>query len=408
VRKRTLVLYAAVATTLIAPIADALRVAPLKNRDGVVLTWRAQNKVAVVAQPNGRMLAIHAPRRVTPGVRVTVQGIKWGTPTKGIKWSRRPQGIKWGIKWSRNGSYQSSVRRSTRRAVWTPVRGPIVKRFGNRAVAVGTPGGVVLVRVAQRRAQGPAGRPNSYRTNALPPLGATISTRVYFGKGGIRIGRDIRMVKPPVPGAALPVAGRIVRIDAATRTLILEDRQDRAYRIRFTVALPADMSVAPYRVGEDVAAQGPLTARGVVQAETIGSNQDFAAADDPAKTQVSTIGAPACPKSLTGCPNAAPPPPAGDPPPGSPSTPTPPPPPPPPTDPVDPPTGPGVPPPPGCRPTAHSTDLRHGERGPRDCWTRWCATADLTPRQQWWCRRVLGRHANVPRPTIPTAGAARP
>lgn len=95
----------------IIPIADALRVAPLQNRNGVVLTWRAHNKVAVIAQPSGKLLAIHSIRKVTPGTRVTVQGIKWGTPTRGIKWAAPGRGIKWGIKWGRNGTYQSPIRR---------------------------------------------------------------------------------------------------------------------------------------------------------------------------------------------------------------------------------------------------------------------------------------------------------
>jgi len=43
------------------------------------------------------------------GTRVTLTGIKWGTPIKGIKWARQPKGIKWGIKWGRNGTYQSAI-----------------------------------------------------------------------------------------------------------------------------------------------------------------------------------------------------------------------------------------------------------------------------------------------------------
>ena len=300
VRKRTLVIAAVAALSAIAPISEALRPAPLKTRSGIVVTWRPQNGVAIVAQPSGNLLAIHALRKVAPGTRVTVSGIKWGTPTSGIKWGTRPQGIKWGIKWGRNGSYQSGLRaQKVRKAVWTPVRGPIVKRIGKKAVVVGTPGGSVVFRVSFPRVQGHVAN----AINTLPPVGATISVRVFFGKKGVKFGRDIKYLKPPVPGASLPFAGKIVSINTAARTMVVEDDQDPGYRIRVKVKLPPEFTLTPYTVGEEVAVKGTLTTGGTLALTTIGPNANFDQADDPIAVQILTTGQPACANAVeAACP----------------------------------------------------------------------------------------------------------
>jgi hypothetical protein len=414
VRKRTLVLCAAAATSVIVPIADALRIAPLRTRDGVVLTWRPQNRVAVVAQRSGKLLAIHSLRRVAPGTRVTVQGIKWGTPVAGIKWGTPGEGIKWGIKWGRNGSYQSPIRSSTKRAVWTPVRGPIVKRFGRKAIALGTRGGIVVVRLPTGR--GSEGLPGQHSLNAtaVPPVGALVSMRVSFAGHGIRIGRGLRYLKPPIPGAPLPVAGVVVKIDPATRTLVLLDDQDPAYPARFTVVLPAAFTIAPYHVGQSIAAEGLLGAGGTIDATLVGLNGTFSQADDPQATQILTTGNPTCPNSLDAAcsltPPGGPPPSGGAPPPPSGSTPPPPSPPggPPPVG--NPPPDPGVPPPggnpppppdpgvppPGCLPAAPTAGAAAAARP--QCLIDWCREQKaLTGRRPPICRRHRGDHQSTSR-----------
>lgn len=402
-----MVILAVAAVAVAIPVADALRVAPLASRDGVVLTWRTQNKTAVIAQPNGKLLAIHAIRRVTPGSRVTVSGIKWGSPVSGIKWSAAPSGIKWGIKWSRNGSYQSGVatRRSTKKAVWTPVRGPIVKKFGKKAVAVGTPGGIVVVRIAalRRGSEGLSGQ-KELMAGGLPPVGATISIRVYFGKNGIKVGRNLKYLKPPVPGASLPIAGSIASINIAAKTMVIVDDQDKAYPVRITVALPPEFTIAPYTRGDEVAVSGRFKPNGVMTSTLISENGDFREADDPTTTQILPSGG-ACSNALeNACPLTAPgetsdagsvgqAPGGAAPPPFSTSPPTPPSPPsggtppagdptPPAGDPTppgddpgtDPPTG--EDPPPGCRPftergTWNTPWVKHR---PAKCWLDWCKT----------------------------------
>jgi hypothetical protein len=300
VRKRTLVIAAVAALSAIAPISEALRVAPLTTRSGIVVTWRPQSGVAVVAQPSGNLLAIHALRKVAPGTRVTVSGIKWGTPTSGIKWGAPAHGIKWGIKWGRNGSYNSGLRKKkAKKAVWTPVRGPIVKRIGKKAIAVGTPGGSVVFRVSFARIQGHVA--NAIET--LPPVGATISVRVVFGRKGVKFGRDIKYLKPPVPGASLPFAGKIVSINPLTRTMVVEDDQDPVYRIRVKVKLPPEFTLTPYSIGEEVAVKGTLTTGGTLALTTIGPNATFDQADDPTAVQILTTGQPACANAIeAACP----------------------------------------------------------------------------------------------------------
>lgn len=429
-----MVILAVTAAAVAIPVADALRVAPLANRDGVVLTWRAQNKTAVIAQPNGKLLAIHAIRRVTPGSRVTVSGIKWGSPVSGIKWSAAPQGIKWGIKWGRNGTYQSgiSTRRKAKKAVWTPVRGPIVKKFGKKAVAVGTPGGIVVVRVAalRRNSEGLAGQ-KELMAGGLPPVGATISIRVYFGKNGIKVGRDLKYLKPPVPGASLPIAGAIASINVAAKTMVIVDNQDKAYPVRITVALPPEFTIAPYTRGAEVAVSGVFKPNGVMSSTLISENGNFKEANDPTTTQILPTGGAcanarenACPQTTPGgtsdsssvgqAPGGAPVPPSSSSPPTPPSPPsggTPPG-----TDPT-PPTGDPTPPggdpgtdppagddpPPGCRPpTGSGKNTRWAKHRPTKCWLDWCKARShatgkwpvgCSPGRRPWHRYVItSRH----------------
>ena len=166
-----------------------VRVRPLPNdRAGVVVEWRGRSGTALVALRSGRLLAVHSLRRVVPGTRVRVDGIKWGTPSRGIKWSAPPQGIKWGIKLSRNGTYVSNLRR-VGGSRGTPVRGIVVRRFRN-GVAIGTRGGIVVVRMAVWLPGG------TKRTNVrvLPAVGETITTNVRFGRQGRLLGDGVRFV----------------------------------------------------------------------------------------------------------------------------------------------------------------------------------------------------------------------
>ena len=411
VRKRTLVIAAVAALSAIAPISEALRVAPLTTRNGVVVTWRPQNRVAIVAQPSGNLLAIHALRKVAPGTRVTVSGIKWGTPTSGIKWGTPAHGIKWGIKWGRNGSYQSGLRKKkAKRAVWTPVRGPIVKRIGRKAIAVGTPGGSVVFRVSFARIQGHTA--NAIPT--LPPVGATISVRVFFvGKKGIKVGRDIKYLKPPVPGASLPFAGKIRSINPATRSMVVEDDQDPAYPIRVTVKLPPEFTLTPYTVGQEIAVQGTLATGGTLALTSISPNANFDQADDPSAIQVTGQSAcanaveAACTKdpatALGGNPLPGPSPGAGapQPPSSSPSTP-----PSPSAGGGTPPPGGGSPPPGGGSPPPPPPPICAGPGNPggNEAQVDRRQAPDCVPRP---CTVTFIRHGNHPHPCRPHRGQQR-
>jgi len=257
-----------------------LRVQPLPNdRAGVVVDWRARSGTAMVALGSGRLLAIHSLRRVSPGSGVRVEGIKWGTPGQGIKWTAPPRGIKWGIKLGRNGTYLSSLRRTVPSA-GTAVRGIVVRRFRN-AVAIGTRGGVVVVRMAVWLPSG------TKRTKAreLPSVGDTIATNVRCGGRGRLLGDGVRFLQ--TGGAArIPVAGRVSRVMAAERRVQISSVSDPAFRVVTTLRVPTTIDIARIAVGQEVAVSAALTADGELRMEEISRNETFAAANDPASTQV--------------------------------------------------------------------------------------------------------------------------
>ncbi len=287
----------AIVLTAAAPVATAVQIEPLRTRDAVVVKWQPQNSSAVVAFPSGRLALIHTLRRFEPGRRATVQGIKWGTPTSGIKWAKPPAGIKWGIKWGRNGTYRSGVK-AGRRAVWTPVRGPIVKRLNPSTIVVGVRGSVVVVRLAA------SPRPRT-QARTVPPVGAVVSFRGFVTAGGVVVARNLKYLKPPVPGQVLPVGGVVESVDPATRTVVLIDTQDPANPARFTIVLPADISIDRYRAGQVLAVEGTIADDETVDVRAIAQNESFSAADDPAKTQISTEDEPACPAAVGGdCPSS--------------------------------------------------------------------------------------------------------
>jgi hypothetical protein len=257
-----------------------VRVRPLPNdRAGVVVDWRARSGTAVVALRSGRLLAVHSLRRVATGSRVRVDGIKWGTPAQGIKWTAPPRGIKWGIKVGRNGTYVSNLLR-TGRSPGTPVRGVVVRRFRN-AVAIGTRGGIVVVRMAVWLPSG------TKRTNAreLPAVGDTITTNVRFGGKGRLLGDGVRFVESG-PSSLIPVAGRVSRVMTAERRVQVSSVSDPAYKVVTTLGVPTTIDIAKITVGQEVAAAASLTATGALRVEEISRNETFAAANDPASTQV--------------------------------------------------------------------------------------------------------------------------
>lgn len=267
------------ATPAMAAVTD-VRVRPLPNdRAGVVVDWRARSGTAVVALRSGRMLAVHSLRRVAPGSRVRVDGIKWGTPGQGIKWTAPPRGIKWGIKVGRNGTYLSNLRR-TGGATGTPVRGVVVRRFRN-AVAIGTRGGIVVVRMAVWLPSG------TKRTKAreLPSTGDTITTNVRFGGRGRLIGDGARFVDPG-GSSVIPVAGRVSRVMPAERRVQVSSVSDPAFKVVTTLSVPTTIDIAKIEVGQEVAAAASLMPAGALRMEEISRNETFAAANDPASTQV--------------------------------------------------------------------------------------------------------------------------
>lgn len=257
-----------------------VRVRPLPNdRAGVVVDWRGRSGTAVVALRSGHLLAVHSLRRVAPGTRVRVEGIKWGTPISGIKWSARPRGIKWAIRLGRNGTYVSNMLR-VGGARGTSVRGVVVRRFRN-GVAIGTRGGVVVVRMAVWLPSG------TKRTNArvLPVVGDTIATNVRFGRRGRLLGDGVRFVSTG-RSTTIPVSGRLSKVVTANRTVQISRVSDPAFRVVTTLDVPTTIDMAKLAVGQEVAATATVAADGALRVNEISRNETFAAANDPASTQV--------------------------------------------------------------------------------------------------------------------------
>lgn len=255
----------------------SVAVRPLANdRTGVVVDWRARSGSAIVALRSGRLLSVHSLRRVRTGTRVRVDGIKWGTPSSGITWSATPQGIKWGIKWSRNGTYSSNLRRIGR-VSRTPIRGVVLRR-GGRAVAIGTPGGTVVVRMAVWLP-----KTGNATTNAvpLPVRGDTITTNAVIGRRGRLHGDGARIV--PTPGVrSIPVSGRLSAKSGATRTIRISNVSDPMFPVHTKLAVPSTIDMDRLVVGREVVAKAGVAPDGSLRAETIAPNETFAAGNNPA------------------------------------------------------------------------------------------------------------------------------
>ncbi len=254
--------------------ADGASVAPLPQRDGVVVSWQAGSKTALVSTKDGRTYVIHGLRKVKPGTRVRVEGIKWGKPTRGIKWSRAPRGIKWGIKWARNGTYQSKARVIGRSNTMS-LRATVVRRSGRSNVVVAVPGATVTLPLAR----GAVWLPNGKRTKSLT---RTDGRRVMLNlrvdaRGRVQIAK-VRPVAANRPAPTMPVAGRVIAVDPVARTVTI--RGEGAGAVATTIALPAGADPTKITVGlqvTGVAVRDPGT--GELTISTLGLNGSFTAAD---------------------------------------------------------------------------------------------------------------------------------
>jgi len=267
----------------------SIEVQPLPpDRGGTVVAWQGKSKTAVVALESGRMMTVHALRRVKPGTRVRVNGIKWGKPTSGIKWSRAPRGIKWGIKWARNGTYQSNLRPigTAKRA---RVRGVVVKRYRN-AVAIGTRGGVVVVRQAVWL---PRTGKRTKSTMSRPAVGDLVTTNVTFVGPNARMYGDGVRVIPTAGPVPVPTGGSMDRVNETKRTVSIASVNDPAYVVRATMGVPGTVNMNRLRAGSEVSATATLNADGSLRVAQLAPNASFSAANDPSQQIVTAPAAPA-------------------------------------------------------------------------------------------------------------------
>jgi hypothetical protein len=273
-----LVLAGLAGTTLVAaPSAMGADAQPLPSRDGVVVAWQPASKTAVVVATNRRVYTVHSLRRVRPGTRVRVDGIKWGTPTSGIKWLVAPRGIKWGIRFARNGTYQSRLT-TLGVATTTSLRGKVVRRYGGRAVAVGIRGATVIVPLTRGAVWLPSGKVQK-GTAPLGAFGSTVVVRLGFA-GGRAVARGVTQIAPPVLNARVPVAGRIVAANAASRSLTVR-AGTVAFPLDVTIAIPPAVNIGLYPVGSVLASQIITAADGSLRPVELSLNGSFGQADSP-------------------------------------------------------------------------------------------------------------------------------
>lgn len=282
----------------------------------VIVKWQPRSKTVVVATPSGRMMTIHALRPTRVGTRVRIQGVKWGTTIAGVKWGLRPAGVKWGVKWAANGTYSAKLRKIGV-AGSTRIRGVVVAR-NRRAIAVGAPGGVVIIRTAVWL----PGGTTTLKAFRPPRAGDVVSVDVRLGTRGVIGSRNLRIVSTaPRP---IFVAGTITDLDPVTRTIRLTVSTDPVLPIVLTIPLPADLDIATLATGLEVAGSVIVDpATGGLTLTALGPVANPAVSNDPALQYVAPAsGGGATPTSTPGTP-ANPGTPGGPQPPSPPTTPVP-------------------------------------------------------------------------------------
>ena len=258
------------------------------DRLGTVVGWQHQSQTAVVALTSGRLMTIHSLRRQRAGTRVRVNGIKWGTPTSGIKWGRAPLGIKWGIKWARNGTYQSGLR-ATKPTTRVRIRGVVVKRYPG-AVAIGTRGGLVVVRQAVWL---PRTRKGTKSLDAVrPAVGDLVTTNVRIVGPQARLYGDGVRVIPTSGPLPIPTGGTLIR-SASKGTIRIRSTVDPAYTVITTMKVPGGVDVSAIRPGTAVSATATLNADNTLRVAQLAPDTSFAVANDPARQIVAPPSAPA-------------------------------------------------------------------------------------------------------------------
>jgi len=259
--------------------AHSATVAPLPQRDGVAVAWQPGPRTALISTRDGRTYVVHGLRKTRPGTRVRIQGIKWGKPTAGIKWSARPRGIKWGIKWARNGTYQSRAR-VMGRTTTVNLRGTMVRRVGNARMTVAVPGATVTLPLAPTAAAALDRTRTSAKKRTMAARtridGRRVSLTLHVNARGVVRVTAVRPVT--APAASVPVSGRIVAIDRTTRQITV--RGDGAGAPALTLAVPAGADLGRLRIGMQVTGmttRDPQT--GELTVATLGLNGSFSAAD---------------------------------------------------------------------------------------------------------------------------------
>lgn len=277
---------AVVLLAALAPQAFAVEGAPLRNRDGVVVSWQAGSKSAVVITRDSRVYVVHSLRKISPGTRVRVQGVKWGTPVQGVKWGTQPAGVKWGIKLARNGTFQSSLVKLGKSSTMA-LRATVVKKYGNRGVAVSVNGAVVVLPVTRRAVWLPGGKLTKAGTG-VGQFGSKSVFRIRVDSKGRAIVTGATEVAPATPAASVPFAGSLQSVDAANGTIVVNSSANKLLPLSLTITVPAKVDLTKFAVGTQVsgAAVASVADPNVLIATALSSNASFTAADNPSTSVI--------------------------------------------------------------------------------------------------------------------------
>ncbi len=276
--KRSIIVAGVTLAISSSSVALSVTAKPLPKRDGTVIAWNAKSKTTIVSTVDRRVYVLHGLRKSTPGTRVRINGIKWGTPTKGIKWGKAPKGIKWGIKWASNGTYKSGVAKTGRTSRMS-LRATVVRRVGKKGVVLSVPGATLGIKAGRGAVWIPR---LTKRTKAVSgSFGTTVIVDMAGGKNGVVTMTSAREVAAPPTVPNVPFAGTILSINRTAGTMRVQVGSNGVTTV-LTLQVPAGTNIATLKVGTPVTG----TAKGVnankpLTVTTLARNTTFAAADVP-------------------------------------------------------------------------------------------------------------------------------
>jgi len=239
-----------VAATALAVTAGAADAQTVK---GTVVHRNARAQSFVIAQPNGRMLAIHARTAPRIGTRVIVS-----------------------VSRLHNGTFAAKRVRITGRRHSVRLKGTV--SYVNRAsgfFTLSSRGVSMLVREKRGHAASMAA--------ALPAVGTQVTATGMINPQGELEDQSLQTNGSDTNGFS--VEGVIMAIDVSARTLTVSADDSEQSGTTITVAVPAALDLSKFAVGEEVELEVTLQPDGTYQLQGSASDAGSAAADDQGEQQ---------------------------------------------------------------------------------------------------------------------------